>query len=323
MENTFLVTGSDGHLGNTIVRMLLDKGKKVRGLRYSKSKLLTPVVEECFYGDVTDLNSMDKFFDAPNPIVIHTAGIISIDSKMTPVLNNTNINGTKNVIKQCLKHKARLIYVSSVHAIQESDSTIFEPGEIDEKKVLGAYAKTKAIATKMVRAVKKKIPINVVYPSGILGPYDYGQNAINLAIKEFSQGKINLYLKGGYSLIDVRDVAKAIVNLALSETKQGKEYLLTGAYASIKELLDMTADICGKKKVRYAIPIGLAKIVAPLSSIYYKLQNKPVLFSKYSLYTVSHRAIFSNEAAKIELNFYPRNLKETVKDTLKFFKRKK
>ena len=104
MENTYLVTGSDGHLGNTIVRLLLAKGLKVRGLRYVNTKLSTPKVEECYYGDVTDFNSMNNFFDVVNPVVIHTAGLISIDSVLTPALKNTNINGTMNVVKQCIKH---------------------------------------------------------------------------------------------------------------------------------------------------------------------------------------------------------------------------
>lgn len=32
MKNLYIVTGANGHLGNTIIRILLERGERVRGL---------------------------------------------------------------------------------------------------------------------------------------------------------------------------------------------------------------------------------------------------------------------------------------------------
>lgn len=318
MNNTFLITGSDGHLGNTIVNILLSKGYKVRGLRFTQSKLPTPIKEECYYGDVSDISTLDKFFNAINPIVIHTAGIVSVKSTMDEAIKNVNIKGTYNVVKQCIKHNAKLIYISSVHAISQSQSLIKEPLKIDVAKAIGPYAKSKAIATNFVRSMKDKIPINIVYPSGMLGPGDYGNNHLNQVIKEVYKNKIKVFVKGGYDIVDIRDVANAVVTLAEKQIKN-EEYLLTGKYISVRNLICLTSKLLNKKAPTISIPHFMLKIVCPLSTLYYKIQKKPVIFSSYALDTLNEKASFSNDKAKKDLNFTNRPIENTIKDILEFY----
>ena len=93
-----------------------------------------------------------------------------------------NVKGTKNIIEQCMRHQVkRLVYVSSVHAIPETDekATISETTKFSKDTVIGAYAATKAEATQAVLdAVKNGLDAVVVHPSGIVGPYDSGNNHI-------------------------------------------------------------------------------------------------------------------------------------------------
>lgn len=63
-----------------------------------------------------------------------------------------------------------------------------------------------------------------------------------------------------------------------------------------------------------------AKFTAPLSELYYKILKQPPLYTKYSLYTLTSNAHFSNAKAKRELNYKNRDIKETVKDTLEWLK---
>ena len=76
-----------------------------------------------FKGDVTDIASLQEIFTnlrGYEVVVIHAAGIISIESEVSPFLYNVNVLGTKNIIELCLLHHVhKMIYVSSVHAIPE------------------------------------------------------------------------------------------------------------------------------------------------------------------------------------------------------------
>lgn len=91
---------------------------------------------------------------------------------------------------------------------------------------------------------------------------------------------------------------------------------------TIKNLSDLICDVQGRKRIRIVLPIALAKLIAPFFEMYYNLKKKTLLFTKYSLYTLSSNSNFSNEKAKKQLNFKNRNMKDTIKDTVEWIKKK-
>ena len=70
------------------------------------------------------------------------------------------------------------------------------------------------------------------------------------------------------------------------------------------------------------MPITVAKLIAPLFELYYNFKKQTPLFTKYSLYTLSSNANFSNEKAKEKLEFKNRNMKDTIKDTVERMNKK-
>ena len=64
----------------------------------------------------------------------------------------------------------------------------------------------------------------------------------------------------------------------------------------------------------------LARLTAPLSEMYYSILKRPPLYTKYSLYTLTSNANFSNEKAKRELGYKTRDIRETVRDTVKWLR---
>lgn len=122
-----------------------------------------------------------------------------------------NVNGTKNVIALCREFGVRrLVYVSSVHAIPDTDSmsVLKEIKEFSPEKVVGGYARTKAEATQAVlSAVQGGLDAVIVHPSGIIGPYDRSGNHLVQLVNDYLSGRIPVCVKGGYDLVDVRDVA--------------------------------------------------------------------------------------------------------------------
>jgi len=236
MNAIFLVTGATGHLGNTIIRMLLEQKQRVRALVLpsDNTKAIEGLPVEVFVGNVCDKRSMESFFSVPSPsdiIVIHTAGIVSISSRINPLIYQVNVQGTKNVTDLCVEKKVRrLIYISSVHVIPENKhgETISETNHFAPEDVIGAYAKTKAEATQYVLDQVRDHDLDavIVQPSGIVGPQDYGNAHMTQMVKDYVSGKLTASVRGGYDFVDVRDVAQGVLS-AVEHGHKGQCYIKT------------------------------------------------------------------------------------------------
>ncbi len=173
-----------------------------------------------------------------------------------------------------------------------------------------------------MNAVKNKnLNACIIHPSGIIGPYDYGNSHLTELVREVSNGKLFATVKGGYDFVDVRDVAAAIITASKKDNK-GECYILSNRYITIKELSDLICDVQGIKKIKIVLPICLAKIIAPFFEAYYNLKKQTPLFTKYSLYTLSSNSNFSNKKAKEELEYKNRDMKDTIKDTISWLNKK-
>lgn len=322
MKKVFIVTGAAGFLGNTIVRKLLEQKQEVRALvlEQDDAKALEGLDCKIYKGDVTKKETLDEIFQIEEDTklyVIHCAAIVYIKTKYSKQVYDVNVNGTKNIIQKVLeKQNAKLIYVSSVHAIEENGIVIKEVNHFDFNKVEGEYAKTKAeIAQYVLEQVPKGLDACILHPSGIIGPNDYGNSHLTQLMIDFLNGRLTACVKGGYDFVDVRDVADAIIH-ACDKGRTGECYILSNQYITIKELLDMISKVSGKKKITTILPMWLAKLTAPLSEIYYTFLKQPPLYTKYSLYTLTSHVNFCNDKAKKELGYHNREIEQTIQDTV-------
>ncbi|MFU8793188.1 MAG: NAD-dependent epimerase/dehydratase family protein [Acholeplasmataceae bacterium] len=326
MAALYIVTGANGHLGNTICKLLIKDKKHVRGLILpgGSAKMLLDLGVEVVFGDVTKVASLEPLFDMGKETfsevyVIHTAGIVSIATKKTPILELVNVHGTAHMIEVSMKHQVdRFIYVSSVHAILERphDEVISEASHFHPDLVHGAYAKTKAEATQLVLdATKKGLKGIVVHPSGIIGPNDYGKTNMTMMIEDYMNNKLTSRVEGAYDFVDVRDVAQGILG-ALNKGDVGACYILSGHHTELSHLFKLLKELSGKKRLIHVLPFWFAKLTIPLAELYYKLKKQSPIYSKYSLYTLKTNAHFSHDKATQTFNYQIRPLKETLKDTI-------
>ena len=323
MKRIYIVTGASGFLGNNIIRMLEhDDNAEVRAFVLNGESISSLNNLKCsiYYGDVTKADTLNSVFEGSGDaeiFVIHCAAVVYIKSKYNSRVYDVNVNGTKNIVDKVLEYKAKLIYVSSVHAIPEKSdgNLISEVSIFNPDNVVGLYAKTKAEAARYVMDSVKDKGLNacIVHPSGILGPYDFSNSHLTALVREIVRGKLPMCVKGGYDFVDVRDVAKGII-MACDKGKKGECYIMSGEFVSIKKLADLVCDVVGKKRIKVVLPIMIAKIVAPFYEMYYNVKGKTPLFTKYSLYTLSSNSNFSNEKAKRDLGFVTRDITDTVRD---------
>ncbi len=322
----YLVTGAAGHLGSTILRELSGSGCEVYGLLLpGESPKVADPGFRYFTGDVCDVGSLRDLFEEAGGrelTVIHTAALISIAGKMPPKLYDVNVNGVKNILRLCREYGVkRLVHVSSVHAIPElpAGQIMREPDSFSADRVSGGYAKTKAEAAQAVLdAAADGLDAVVVFPSGILGPYDRGGNHLIQMTAQYMDGKLPACVRGGYDFVDVRDAAHGCL-LAAEYGKKGEGYILSGHYLPLKELLAMAGRACGRKPVP-ALPTALARLAVPFIGAWTRLSGKRPLYTAYSLCTLAGNSRFSHEKAERELHYTVRDPETTVRDMVEWLR---
>lgn len=326
MEKLYLLTGATGHLGLTLTRKILARGGAVRALVLPGEEHLVPPGVEVVTGDVTDPASLVPFFrtEGFHPVtLLHCAAIISIASRESPALWRTNVTGTANILRLARQHGVdRMIYVSSVHAIPEQPypAVIREVDAFSLALVSGQYARSKAAAGNLVlRAAAEGLPVSIVHPSGILGPGDSrGENHMIRTIRATAAGKFPVSIRGGYDFVDVRDVAEGIL-LCEERGRSGECYILSGHYLTIRQMMETVCRLTGRRAPVAELPAAAAKLVAPVAEAFSLLagRRKP-LITPYSIAALQTNARFSHEKATRELGYHPRDMTESLRDSLAF-----
>lgn len=324
MKKLYLITGTTGHLGSVLTEKLLSRGERVRALLFGDEAAHVPEGVERCPGDIRDRRSLLPFFQRggfDRVTLLHCAARITVATRPDPAVWETNVTGTENVMALALSHGVdRAVYVSSVHAIPErpAPETITEVSSFSPELVRGQYAKSKAEAARLVLAFAERgLPVSVVHPSGIIGPGDRMlRNHMIRILRAMKAGRIPLAIRGGYDFVDSRDAADGI--LACGERgRAGECYILSGHYATVRDILNAVRAMDGKPPRRAELPYPLVRALAPAAErLALRFGRQPPLITPYSVYTLHTNGRFSHEKAARELGYAPRPLAESIRDSL-------
>lgn len=319
MENVYLITGATGFLGREVAKKLISQKKRVVGLRLPRDKANLLAGIEYQIGDITKPYSLKAFFEQANgqkAVLIHCAGLVTVASSDKQIWK-VNVDGTRNIVDLCEKyHIVKLIYVSSVHAIEEAKhgKTIRETANFSASKVKGIYGKSKAEASAYVRkAAERGLDASIVHPSGIIGPEDYSGGYMTETIRAYLKGYFPCSVEGGYNFVDVRDVADGIVR-CIKRGKRGEAYILSNEYITVKRMFEILSRVSGKRKVYGTIPLELIRWISPLCEKIERAAGSALLITPYSIYTLGSNGNFSHEKAEKELGYVVRPIEETLAD---------
>lgn len=320
-----VITGATGHIGFNMVRILHQRGFDVVAHHLNADKLLSmqlPDGVRWVQGDILDQEFLINTFKGAD-VVVNLAARISITGDPFGEVMKTNIQGPANVAQACLENKVgRLIHFSSVHAYkytskdpvvneetERSDETCFK---YDQSKIGGEREVQKAI-TKGLDAV-------ILNPSAVLGPFNYWNSFTGQLLKDLYLGRIPALVRAGFNWVDARDLAEVTIN-AITKGKTGENYLLAGHDLDIPAMAGWIHEFGGKKPPAFSVSLGLAKFGLPFLNLYSKLTKTPPLYTEESLEILkNYNGNISNKKARKELGFTPRPIKETIKDSIEWYK---
>jgi dihydroflavonol-4-reductase len=323
-KNMILVTGGAGHIGNTLVRQLVEHGQQVRALVLpgEDTTSLKGVDVEVVKGDVLDLDSLRLAMQGVEG-VFHLASLIWIMPGRNELVHRVNVDGTRNIlqaVREC--GVKRLVYTSSIHAIRRMPDgvTIDESIPFDPHSPAGFYDQTKAEATLLVlEAASQGLDAVVVCPTGVIGPNDFRKSEMGQLIAQWMEKGLHVLIDGLFDFVDVRDVARGHIQ-AYENGKSGETYILSGELISLERIKELVQQVTGKFSRLWMVPLPLARFVARLTPYWYRLSHTTPRFTPYSIETVRDNACISCGKARRELGYMPRALTETITDTVAWWR---
>lgn len=323
-EKMSVITGGTGYVGLALVKHLISLGEKVRLLLLEDHPCLDNIDCEKYVGNICNPVDLDSCFKGAET-VYHIAGVVDISGKKEELMWKVNVEGTKNVVESCKRCGVKnLIYVSSIDTYPDkfSDGVKTELSSYSEVGLTSGYAITKAIATQIVLDAKYDLKVCCVQPTGVLGPDDYMGSSIGATMDLFIKGLFPVSMNfGRYNFVDNRDMAIAMRN-AVDLGRSGECYILGGEVITVDELMGYMAETLGRKKPKIKLPKAAILPFVPLISKAMDLAKLPPMLNSFSLSKLEENCNFSNEKAKRELNFNPRPVAETVRDSVLWHQKK-
>jgi dihydroflavonol-4-reductase len=318
---TVAVTGASGHVGAALSRALLEAGATVRLLVHRDTRALEGLEAERIHADLNDARSLERAFRDVQ-IVYHLAAFISLDRRQTGTLRRINVEGTMNVIQACRKCSVRrLIHCSSIEALAD-----LNPRRVtDESNPLAGprdttrYGRTKAESERLVlQAAKEGLEAVILSPTAILGPYDYKPSHLGQALLDLYHNRLPVLIRGGFNWVDVRDVAAATVT-ASDRGRTGERYILSGTWKSLAEMAALVGQTTGRNRARPILPAWVTRAAAGITGVLPGLSGRYPAFTPDSMIAISKHREISCAKANRELDYNPRLLEESLRDTFRWF----
>lgn len=257
------VTGATGFVGRHLVEELCRLGWEVTAfcLPTDHREVLPPVARVAV-GDITDVDSLRAGLPARSDVVFHLAANTSTWPRRASRQYRDNVTGTANVAAVAIEKSAgRLVYTSSISAFG------YQPGRLIDETTTSTvhlrgdqYGRTKFAAEQHLKrlAVERGLPVVILNPVNVLGPYDRA-NWTRQLILPVSRGTLRAVPPGSGSWAYVIDVVAAHL-AAARDGRSGENYLLGGVEASFRRVVDEIAAILGRPPSRRATPAAVLRL---------------------------------------------------------------
>lgn len=324
-----LITGGNGFLGQHLINELSRLDCKIKVICQKRHTRVYydihsyPNVEVIYGIDITNYEQIEPFFNEID-IVCHLAGKVSFKRKDRTELFDINVGGTQNVLNASKKHHVKkLIHVSSTASLGHSPQIINEDYIFDWKGLAksASYSYSKHLAEKIVRS-EKDLEVIIVNPALILGPGDY--SITPKLISSIKKRELRFNTPGSNSIVDVRDVAKAIVFLLSKSDCSGQynQYILSSGTLSFKELNHLITSELEMPQITKTISHISYPFLLAGAWLYELCSKEPKVTAENVYFSFKNRIHTSQKIKELGYSFnYPP--KQTISETITFLKKER
>lgn len=324
MDSAFL-TGGTGFVGTHLCRLLAKQGLKVKALarKGGDRRNLDGLDVEIIEGSLTDKSAIERGV-AGCRYVFHVAADYRIWIPNPADMYGANVEGTENVLRIAAKAGVeRIVHCSSVAAVKVPDDKVpvdetSEYGSLDE--IVGHYKKSKFQADVLARRLGKEgLPVVTVNPAAPIGAMDIKPTPTGRIVVDFLNGRIPSYIDTGLNVVHVEDVAMGHW-LAALKGRPGERYILGGDNLTLKQVLDLLAEVSGLPGPKFKTPYAVAYAFGAVNTAFAALRGTEPMAPLDAIRMAKHYMWFSSEKAKSELGFAPRAAKLALKDAVDWYR---
>ncbi|WP_223558976.1 NAD-dependent epimerase/dehydratase family protein [Chryseobacterium lathyri] len=323
-KNLALVSGANGHLGNNLVRFLINKGVPVRAsVRNINNKApFTGLDCEVVQADITDKSSFIKALQGVETFYAVGASFKLWAQDPKTEIYDVNIQGTKNTIEAAAEAGVkRIVYVSSIAALDYTklptkESYGYNPDRRD------MYYNSKNDGEKLAFELARKLGIEIVsvMPSAMIGseaflPLNVSYGVLKLILNK----EIPVDTKITLNWIDVKDVAEGCY-LAAQNGRDGERYILANEKCmTITDTTILANTLFPELKIKIpgSVPKVILFTIAGIMELTAKIQKKPPVLTRKDIAMFSGlQQDFDITKSRKELGFNPKSPEQAVKEAL-------
>jgi len=317
-----LVTGANGHLGNTLVRALVARGQRVRaGVRnLDQTAPFEGVPCERVHAELTDKASMLKALEGVD-VLYQVAAVFKHWAKDPQAeIIQPNVEGTRTVLEAAAEAGVKkVVYVSSVAAVGHNGQPMSEQDWNED--TCNAYYRSKIESEKVAWDTARLLGLDlvVVLPSAMVGPHAHRLTDTMRFLAMLQQDQVPLDPDFHFNFVDVRDVADGLI-LAAEKGRAGQRYLLANERSSsVPEVLAaLNAVAPGHRPLRVA-PRWLMLAMAGAEEALAWLTGRPagLLVSQVKLFH-GVRQEYSLAKSTTELGYRPRPPEQALREAFAY-----
>lgn len=320
MADKILITGGTGFIGSNLVKKLYNG--KDRIIIYAKDPthpFLKGLDVEIIEANIKDYFSLLKAVKGCD-YVYHLAACTLSTAKDRDEIFGTNVFGTENVMKACLKCGVKkAVYVSSgaVLGFSDEERPITEDDSTDFKDNL--YAQSKKLGEdKVLEYVAKGLDAAIVLPGYVMGAGEIDQRRFGL-FKSIARGRIKFTYPGGGGTVAVEDLVDGLI-LAMKKGKSGERYILSNAYVRLFDFYNLIAKILKKPKIMLRLPKATYYPMYMAAAILQKLMKSPPIATENIRWHYNFR-VYDSSKAKKELGWEPKvPLEESIRRAVEYYR---
>lgn len=285
MTKTSLITGVNGHLGNNLLRNLLQKGENVKGTVRDLSNLkgFEGLNFKPIQADLMDKNTLMRALQGVDTLY-QVAAVFKLWSKNPQKdIYEANMRATQNIMEAAAAMKvSKIVYVSSIAALGRNQTPFTADSYNTETENI--YYKSKIDSEKLAWQLAQKFDLDMVSvcPSAMIGSHCTALTPSHNMLRLALNGEIFADSQFYINWVDVKDVAEGCY-LAAHKGQKGRRYILgTHKAIGITEMLSIAQELFPELQLKtpFKMPKWMLQLSAASMEFMSKINGKAPMLQK-------------------------------------------
>jgi len=316
-----LVTGANGLIGANLVRDLLGRRVRVRGVVREHSDLaaLAGLDIELHRADVTlDTTVLEEAAQGCE-LVFHTALGFTYDRRRAAELQAAALRGTENVLRaahaagvcRVVLTSSSVVFGYSLGPVPRSESD--QPADaVGENSYVSAKIRQDRLAFDVGRAIG--LEVVAACPTVSVGAHGTTLGPSNALIVAYLLDPFRLTFPGGGNVVSARDVAVGHWLVSQYGTP-GEHYILGAQNVTWPEMHAIVADLAGVEPPRTRLNHTLTYLAATVEEVRARMAGRAPLTTGDQVAMVG-RYYWYDDAKARRLGYHPGNARDALADAV-------